>query len=331
MRLAKFLWVVVRHSADSPFDSVFQPRRAKHTVEVAMSLIQEIEDGAAGNEMPITTLLRKCLVLAHRLGSKPAVDWIEWELNGYPQDAAVPDYRKLPLVIKANLVDLTRRATGFAIEPAYLGPDSARWTSHDYRASISAVEEVMRGAEGTVAFQMGNLSIFLQSRKFTTMEITSAWGETSSSQLKHIIETVRTRVLMFALELAKEFPTAGEIRSQQPKDQERVTQIFTNNIYGPANVVGTANASTISLNLSHGDFASLSQTLEAHGVAVPDIKDLKAALDQEPEAKSGNFGPKVATWIGGMIKKAAEGTWKMATGAAGDLLGKALGKNYGLS
>ena len=109
-----------------------------------------------------------------------------------------------------------------------------------------------------------------------------------------------------------------------------MTQIFTNNIYGPANVVGAASHSSVVLNVMQGDFASLKQTLEEHGVPLADIAELKVALDAEPTPSGNGLGPKVASWIGNMMKKAAEGTWKIATSAAGSVLGKAVGNYYGL-
>jgi AbiTii len=178
---------------------------------------------------------------------------------------------------------------------------------------------------------MGNLPLFLASRKFTDMEITSAWGEASSNQLKHILETVRTRVLRFALDLGKEYPDAGAVKSTTPKQAERVNQIFHNNIDGPANVVGTATHSNVVLNVMQGDLSSLQQTLREHGVSSADIKELKDALDAEPAPPTTGFGPRVAEWIGNMMKKAAEGTWKIATGAGGELLGKAIAKYYGMA
>ena len=159
-----------------------------------MTLLQEIEDGASGDGMSLGTLLHKCLVLASRLGSQPAIDWIEWELNGYPEDATLPDYRMLSLIIKANMVDFGKQVTGWSVPPAFLGKDSDLWTKLRYRNSVVSIEHLLRNTEATVHFQMGNLPLFLSSQKFTDMEITSAWGETSASQLKHILETVRTRV-----------------------------------------------------------------------------------------------------------------------------------------
>jgi hypothetical protein len=295
-----------------------------------MNLLEEIEQGAASEGMSLGALLRKCLILASRLGSKPAVDWVEWELNGYPNGVPVPPYRLLSLVIKANMVDLGKRVTGWPVPPAFLGERPDAWTRHEFRSSVGAIEHILSNSDSSIAFQMGNLLLFLEQQEFTDMEIVSAWGEASSSHVKNILETVRNRVLKFALDLGKEYPGAGTVKSAMSKNADKIDQIFINNIYGSANVVGTAKHSNVVLNVMKGDFTSLKQTLEENGVSAADINELKRALEQEPDAKPTGFGPKVSGWVGKMMKKVAEGTWKIASDVAGGLLGKALGNYYGV-
>lgn len=295
-----------------------------------MTLLEEIEEGAQGEEMPLGTLLRKCLVLASRLGSQPAIDWVKWELNGYPKDVPVPDYRVLHLIIKPNLADVARQVTGWIVPPAFLGKRADAWTRHECREGIGTIDHLLDKLEGNVCFQMANLDLFLTSLKFTEMGIVSAWAEASSSSVKNILDTVRNRVLTFALDLGKEYPDAGAVKSAMP-NPKKVDQIFINNIYGgSANVVGTANHSNVVLSVTKGDFSTLKQILEANGLPATDIGELRRALDAEPNAAPTGFGPKVGAWFAGMMGKAAEGTWKIGTDVAASLLGKALSRYYGL-
>jgi hypothetical protein len=60
-----------------------------------------------------------------------------------------------------------------------------------------------------------------------------------------------------------------------------------------------------------------------------DICELREALDAEPKSNGGGFGPEVSAWIGKMMIKAADGSWQITTGAAGNLLSAALAKFYG--
>src|SRR5437763_12373438 len=57
-----------------------------------MTLLSELVDGASGTA-PVASLLRKVKVLAARLGVDQLDEWVEHELMGYPDDAALPSYR----------------------------------------------------------------------------------------------------------------------------------------------------------------------------------------------------------------------------------------------
>jgi hypothetical protein len=232
------------------------------------------------------------------------------------------------------MIDFVKQVPTWTVPPAFLGPDAEKWTTLDYRISISAIEHLLAKSDGNLSFSMGNLPLVLQQQKFTHMEITAAWGETSSSQVKNILETVRNRVLKFALDLGKEYPDAGRVKgpeSKKAKMTEKVDRIFVKNIYGSANIGGTADNWQVVVNVMQGNLTSLETTLEKHGISPADIRALRSALEAEPKPREGGgFGPKVAAWIGRMAAKAAEGTWKVATGAATDLITKALAKYYGL-
>jgi hypothetical protein len=62
------------------------------SVEQLMSLLREISN-LASDDCDVTTLLRKCKILASRLSSKEFAQWVGCELNGYPESEALPEYR----------------------------------------------------------------------------------------------------------------------------------------------------------------------------------------------------------------------------------------------
>ena len=66
-------------------------------------------------------------------------------------------------------------------------------------------------------------------------------------------------------------------------------------------------------------------------MSTEDISELKEALDTDPAPSTPErFGPKVSSWIGKMVGKAAQGGWVIGAGAAGKLLAEAIAKYYGL-
>ncbi|MGL6010273.1 MAG: hypothetical protein ACRC0J_01990 [Shewanella oncorhynchi] len=60
-----------------------------------MSLLRQIQDAAIDSSIDLPTLLRKCKVLAVRLGNEDFKRWIDNELVGYDRKEDLPAYRVL--------------------------------------------------------------------------------------------------------------------------------------------------------------------------------------------------------------------------------------------
>ncbi|MFV1977282.1 MAG: hypothetical protein ACC651_16185, partial [Candidatus Scalindua sp.] len=67
-----------------------------------MSLLREIQDAAVSSDVELTTLLRKCKVLAARLGNNEFKLWVDNELGGYKNTDELPDYRILHVNSKGH-------------------------------------------------------------------------------------------------------------------------------------------------------------------------------------------------------------------------------------
>ena len=295
-----------------------------------MSLLQQIIDGASEDSMSTSTLLRKCLVLASKLDSQLVEQWVEWELEGYPNDVEVPEYRNLSMLIKVDMMDITTRANGWVVPLELLDENAKRFTEYQYRASMAEIEECLSKNEDHIAFKVENLFGYLISQKFTEMNILAAWCEVSTARIRHILDSVRTRTLKFALDIGKAFPAALSDEEKIPQSADAVSQIFNTTILGPANVVGATDQSKVKIEFRTGDLSAVSNALRKKGVHEDDIEEFKLAVAAEPELNGKNFGPKVSEWIGKMMRKAAEGTWAVGTGAAGNLLADIVKAYYGL-
>ncbi len=58
-----------------------------------MTLLRDIQAAAADDSISAASLLRKCQILAGRLGNVEFSTWVQHELMGYPADAELPAYR----------------------------------------------------------------------------------------------------------------------------------------------------------------------------------------------------------------------------------------------
>jgi hypothetical protein len=52
-----------------------------------MTLLEQIQNEAVDGTSDLATALRKCLILAARLKNQEFTEWVNHELNGYPEDA----------------------------------------------------------------------------------------------------------------------------------------------------------------------------------------------------------------------------------------------------
>ena len=65
------------------------------------SLVLELQQGALDSSVSVTDLLRKALVVARKLDIQDIQEWLNHELNGYPEVSEVPAYRMLQGSLKA--------------------------------------------------------------------------------------------------------------------------------------------------------------------------------------------------------------------------------------
>jgi hypothetical protein len=113
-----------------------------------------------------------------------------------------------------------------------------------------------------------------------------------------IIETVRNRVLNFALEIEAANPKAGEAApGSKPLPDQIVNQIFNNYISGNVgNMVSGSSQfqQTARIDVAKGEKAELRNALKSLGISKADITDLEAAIETEQPLKGSAFGTKVS-------------------------------------
>lgn len=63
------------------------------------SIVIDLQDEILSSDCDIVQILRRAHVIAVKLGLKEFDQWISYELNGYPDQNACPDYRKVRVLI----------------------------------------------------------------------------------------------------------------------------------------------------------------------------------------------------------------------------------------
>jgi AbiTii len=302
-----------------------------------MTLLEDIQNAAIDSQSDLGTLLRKCKLLAARLGSQPLEEFLLWESNGYPDDVKVPDYRIWSLEVKGHFAGPFQSGLRNAPVPLPCLPEKGRESYERYkcRYSIASIEAILEKCKtGNVQVSTGDLSLVLGTNVYEHQNCIQAWAEFGTSHLVELLNVVRNRILDFALALWKEAPMAGDAYDGVTKlvESKRVRQIFNTKIYsGSANILGTVDSSINEINVGINDLLSVERVLKEKGVSEQDLVELRTAVDIEGQLKVNNgFGPKISSWIAKMMGKAADGSWNIGLGAAGNLLSQVIAKYYGL-
>ena len=162
--------------------------------------------------------------------------------------------------------------------------------------------------------------------------LVDAWQPFSKSQFDGILDQIRNRLLDFLLELQHINPEVLESEDAiRAIPGDKVQNIFQTIFNGGQNIVATGTEFTqkATQNVAAGDTQSLIDHLRSIGLDNDSLAELGTAIEKDGDRQQKQLGKNVKSWIGKMIVKAMDGTWKVALATAPDLLKAALSRFYG--
>lgn len=255
-----------------------------------MSLLRQIQDAAIDSSIDLPTLLRKCKVLAARLGNDDFKRWIDSELSGYDNTDDLPEYRIFGVNSKGHFSGPFGSGLRNADIPLSCFPEDFREIlGHSYFTQpIAAMASLVAdGKSGTLQEPWNpDLVAHFGQRIYENMVCMQAWKVIPTSALVAALDTVRTRILNFALEIEAQNPAAGEaMANEKPVPQETVQHIF--NTYITGDVQNLASGSTNftqhakqQKNVDHELFAKLLDAIAAANLAKPLEVELGGAVEE---------------------------------------------------
>jgi hypothetical protein len=301
-----------------------------------MKLLDELVASLSAEKPSLTDALMKTKVLLHQLGQKELVGWVNFELNSYPEDAAVPEYRILIVEVKGNVTNGPYSYNDQVFPTVHLGEDVRRsLTRYQARDSITALEEIAKKDRPGVAITIAPEFYGLLGKTLANgFEVNQAWRTAGIGQFAQVLTQVRSRLLDFLLELSEKI---GEETADE--DIKRIgrspatASLFKNAIFGD-NVtisIGDYNRQTVTNRVTKGDFETLKSLLQERNVPTTDIEELRAAIEADakgPDVKAKRFGPRVRGWMKSMLAKAVDASWQIEIGVASNFLYEALKSYY---
>lgn len=310
-----------------------------------MSLLREIQNAATDSSSNLATVLRKCRILAARLHNEPFKEWVDKELNGYDFETE-EDRKRLPPYRFLDGVQSRGHFSGpfgsglkNGVIPPSCIPEEWRdvLTTQCLFQGVSTYEDLVKNGHTNSALQVpwpADLMGVVGNDVYEDMGCLAAWKVIPPSSIIQLLDTVRNKVLDFALEIEAQAPEAGEASPEQiPVPQEEVNRLFQTIVMGNVGtlVSGSSDFTMQTVNVNNGDIASLQSYLQSLGLAGGDIAELKKAIEKDGKPKNaGALGSNVSAWLGKMVTKAASGTLKIGTSVAASVLTKAITHYYGL-
>lgn len=198
-----------------------------------MSFLREIQNDAASTDTDVANLLRKCKILAARLGSRGFSAWVDMELNGYPFEQPAPKYRRLVTGWFAQFISSSWRVERAAI-PDFIVPEEARDAFHwtEVGDGVAAIQQFALDDGGVAQINHPELILAVQGKMFPGMSCASVWAQIFSNEFAQLLSAIRSRILDFVLELEAENPEAGEaLPKSQPIPDDKL-QPLVNNFFG---------------------------------------------------------------------------------------------------
>jgi len=242
------------------------------------SIIEQIQQDALDRSVPVSDLLRRVKLAATKLGLGAVEDWVEKELNGYPE-LPVPDYRVISGTPVAN-----NQFRGW--EP--IGGQIEKIRRRDVLQSVASLEGLINAPDhGVIHFPYNDALV----KKLNDMNHSVgklAALQVDRSTIVGILDRVRNLVLDWSLKMEQagvlgtefNFSTADKAKAQGATTTINIGTIgsFAGNL-GSGNTSGDAMVGGLNIEL----VADLALQLRAHLDQLEhsgaNIQTLEAKLD----------------------------------------------------
>lgn len=302
------------------------------------SPVLKLQGMAGSSSIDISELLSFAKMISVKLDQANMYEWLDCELNGYPDKVKLPDYRVLKDTPIKALNHYRGEWTSFDLsEIQSSDPEFYETITTVYIGnSISMLMEFVKSGEKTLYCELPE-SMKLCLQEAADIDFLLAWRN-SPAQIINIFAQVKSKILNWSLSLEKN-NILGEgllFSTEERKEAIKMTVNNINNFNGNitnSGTIGAGNSGDIHQKnmVVAGDFSSLERQLGDYGVDGNDIVDLKNIIDTSPKPTSGsNFGEKIGGWIGNIIGKAYSGSLKITGAAAPVLLTNALCHYFGI-
>lgn len=277
-----------------------------------MALIHDIRSELLDEKKDVSPILRKLKVLAFKLEADILEDWVKHEVEGYPEDVPVPNYRKTSVTYKGDFMGIGSKYPDLTIPSAVIAKYATNEAiHHEIRDSLPVIDwQVKDKRQNFEISELRQLKLLFQGRDkiFIGMKLTEIMGIIDASAFIKIQQVVRDKILDLVLKIEKEMPSVvnididGKSAKVSDVESETVSNIARQTIYGNVNVTNITTTGDGNV-LQVGAIGSFVHALTEKGIDEKDAEELAKIAQEKPEIlnKKG-----IANWVGEKIKQGAE-------------------------
>lgn len=310
------------------------------SLQESMALIHDLQAELLNEDKSVGFVLLKLKFLASKLGADVLDDWVQHEIEGYPSDIPVPDYRETAITYTGTFADIAKQLNNVSI-PSYLIAEHAgdQWTKYEIRSSLSLIDQQLK-EKGNRKFGIdaSNLPLLLQDKIYQGMAIIDITSNIDIGSFLNIQHTVRARALDFVLKLENEIPSVADIEiggkftSVSAAEIDTVTHLTQQIIHGGVtNITATGDKINLQVSVAKGDATGLVEALTTEGLTVAEAKELAAIVEvEQPGNHADPLGSGAKSWLQDKLRQGAAEAWSMGKPVVQKLITEAVKQYYGL-
>jgi hypothetical protein len=258
-------------------------------------------------------------------------EWVQHELNGYPPDAELPAYRIVVGRARGHFQGPFGSGLRYAVLPSRNLPAKYQnWARKVFlRQPIATLDDTARGTDEILHSPWpADLVALVADRFYVGMVLVQAWLEFGRGELLSAVESVRNRILSFALEA--EAHVAIDDTPPSPAASNALQQVFHTHIHGAvSNLAQGSSQFAQHSGLAPGDLRHLIECVEGLGLPAEDVRALETAVTEDGPPNGGKVGARVAQWLGSMVSRAIAGAGTVTVNTATEVLPKLIERYYG--
>jgi hypothetical protein len=187
------------------------------------TLVAQIERDALDDSVPLSSALRKCLVLGGKSGSEKLRDWATRELQGYHGEDDLPSYRLVAAPLRVDGIVGRVKVSRQAFPPASL-PDFAREHIQDeveLRDGTGTIEGFLDLAEIKLSPpRASDLVLYMNHESgIPDQHIESLYWQVSHAAICGVLDQIRTSLTQLVAELRANMTTNEDFPSTEAADQ----------------------------------------------------------------------------------------------------------------